>query len=53
MDLIDKLEETGKIKVFRPEKTLEVDRMEKDTTKLTALYNEGYELADKIKFELL
>ena len=53
MDLIDKLEETGKITVLRPEKPLEVDRMEKDTAKLTALYNEGYELADKIKFELL
>ena len=29
-------------------KPIEVSRMEKDTAKLTALYNEGYELAMNI-----
>ena len=53
MDLIDKLEEEGKIMVLRPEKPLEVDRMEKNIDKLNALYAEGYALAEKINFELL
>ena len=51
MDLIEKLEEEGKITVLRPLKPLQVDRMEKDITKLNALYQEGYELASKICFE--
>ena len=45
MDLIEKLEDEGKILVIRPLKPVEVGRMEKDTEKLTALYNEGYEIA--------
>lgn len=45
MDLIEKLESDGKIIVIRPIKPVEVGRMEKDTTKLTALYQEGYALA--------
>lgn len=44
MDLIEHLEEEGKITVIRPLKPIEVDRMEKDTAKLRQLYNEGYEL---------
>ena len=51
MDLIDKLEEEGRITVLRPLKPLVVDRMEKDIAKLEALYEEGYELASKISFE--
>lgn len=43
MDLIEKLEEEGRIAVIRPQKPVEVGRMEKDTAKLTALYEEGYE----------
>ena len=51
MELIEKLEDEGKITVLRPLKPLEVDRMEKDIAKLNALYEEGYELASKICFE--
>ena len=51
MDIIDKLEEEGKITVLRPLKPLVVDRMEKDINKLNALYQEGYDLASKICFE--
>ena len=47
MDLIEKLEEEGRIAVIRPQKPVEVGRMEKDTAKLTALYEEGYEEARK------
>lgn len=53
MDLIDELEEKGEITVLRPQKPLVVDRMEKDISKLNDLYNEGYELAQKISFEFL
>ena len=45
MDLVEKLEKEGRIQVIRPLKPIEVGRMEKDTVKLTALYEEGYELA--------
>jgi len=47
MDLIDRLEEEGRIIVIRPEKPIKVGRMEKDTEKLTELYNEGYATAEK------
>lgn len=45
LDLIDKLEEDGKIQVIRPVNPIKVGRMEKDTQKLSELYNEGYECA--------
>ena len=45
MDLIERLEEEGKITVIRPVRPVEVGRMEKDIVKLTALYNEGYKVA--------
>lgn len=46
--LIDRLETEGKIVVIRPIKPVNVGRMEKDTKKLTDLYNEGYECARKV-----
>ncbi len=46
LDLIERLEAEGKIVVIRPEKPVEVSRMETDTTKLTALYQEGYRIAE-------
>ena len=48
MDFIEGLEEEGRITVIRPLKTIEVSRMEKDTAELTALYEEGYEIAERI-----
>lgn len=47
MDLIEKLEDEGKIMVIRPVKPIQVGRMEKDTDKLRDLYMEGYEEARK------
>ena len=47
MDLIERLENEGRIRVIRPHKPVEVGRMEKDTTKLAALYQEGYDLAQE------
>lgn len=39
---IEKLEQEKQIVVIRPEAPLEVGRMEKNISKLTALYNQGY-----------
>lgn len=48
LDLIDKLEEEGSIFVIRPVNPVNVDRIEKDTNKLQALYDEGYECARRV-----
>lgn len=47
MDLIEKLEAEGQITVIRPMNPVEVGRMEKDTAKLAALYDEGYKIAEE------
>ena len=46
MDLIERLEDEGRITVIHPVKPVNVSRMEKDTSKLAALYQEGYDIAD-------
>lgn len=48
MDLIESLEDQGKITVIRPIRPLEVGRMEKDTAELSALYQEGYDIANSL-----
>lgn len=48
MDLIERLEDEGRITVIRPLKPVDVGRMEKDTDKLRALYQEGFDLAERI-----
>ena len=48
MHLIEKLEDEGRIIVIRPLKPVQVGRMEKDTSKLRALYQEGYEIAESL-----
>ena len=50
MELIERLETEGRIIVIRPERPIVVGRMERDSNKLLALYDEGYELASKIEF---
>ena len=52
IELVEKLEKEGMITVIRPEKPIEVGRMERDIDKLTALYEEGYNLASKIEFKI-
>lgn len=47
---IERMEEEGRAVVIRPERPIEVDRMERDVNKLLALYEEGYSCAAKIKF---
>ena len=48
MDLIERLEAEGRITVIRPINPVEVGRIEKDTAKLTALYQEGYSVASEL-----
>lgn len=48
LELVDRLEEEGSAMVIRPLKPMNVDRIEKDTEKLIALYQEGYECAKAI-----
>ena len=40
------------IAVIRPIRPVEVSRMEKDAAKLTTLYQEGYDVAEKILSDL-
>ena len=46
LDLIDRLEQEGRITCIRPQRPMEVDRIEKDTKKLEALYEEGFALGE-------
>ena len=48
LELVERLEEEGKIIVIRPEKPIVVERMETSVKKLTDLYNQGYECARKV-----
>lgn len=50
MELIERLEEEGRIIVIRPERPIAVGRMERNTQRLLDLYNEGYEIASNIDF---
>lgn len=58
VDIVDRLEEEGKIKVVRPKDTKNFSRTEKDMEKVRAFYQEGYDAVedriDEIKayFEL-
>lgn len=48
LDLIERLENEGKALVIRPEKPVEVGRMERNIYKLIELYEEGYSCAKKM-----
>jgi predicted patatin/cPLA2 family phospholipase len=48
MDLVERFEDEGRIIVIRPSKPVKVGRMEKDTSKLAALYEEGYNEASRL-----
>ena len=51
ISLVEELEDKGKLVVIRPQKPIEVDRMERDTRKLLDLYEEGYNVAAKVEFQ--
>lgn len=47
LELVERLEDNGDILVIRPEKEVQVDRMETDVKKLTDLYEEGLRCAER------
>lgn len=49
--IVEELEAAGRLTVIRPEQPITVGRMERDTHKLLALYEEGYQCAANITFE--
>ena len=52
LEYVERMEDEGRVICIRPERPLEVDRIEKDTNKLEALYEEGYALGDKFCKEM-
>ncbi|MGM9700210.1 MAG: patatin family protein [Prevotella sp.] len=46
LGMVDRLEAEGRVICIRPLKPMEVGRMEKDTAKLEALYEEGFALGE-------
>lgn len=48
LELVDRLEDEGKIITIRPQKPVVVGRVEKDIKKLTDLYEEGYACAEAV-----
>lgn len=47
LDLVDRLEEEGKVICIRPEKPMKVKRIDRDTKHLEELYEEGFALGEK------
>ena len=52
MELVEEMEREGRVQVLRPVKLVEVGRIERNTDKLLAFYQEGYDLAAQIEFEM-
>lgn len=48
LELVERLEDEGKIITIRPQKPVVVGRIEKDIKKLTDLYEEGYACAEAV-----
>lgn len=48
LEMVEQMEDEGKIIVIRPEQPVVVDRIEKDVNKLRDFYQEGYECARKL-----
>ncbi|WP_411168687.1 patatin family protein [Clostridium sp. MB05] len=53
LEKLDKLEQEGKCFVIRPSSPLDVSRFERNKDKLEAIYNKGYEDAEKLSEELI
>ena len=48
LEMVERMEDEGRIVVIRPERPVAVNRIERDIKKLTALYEEGYACAEKV-----
>lgn len=47
LEMVEQMEARGEVLCIRPERPLEVDRIEKDPVKLEALYEEGFRMGDE------
>lgn len=47
LEMIERMEDRGEVLCIRPQRPLEVDRIEKDPVKLEALYEEGFMLGEQ------
>lgn len=48
LEMVERMEDEGRILAIRPEQKVMVNRIERDTKKLTALYEEGYACAERV-----
>ncbi len=48
LEMVERMENEGKVLVIRPRKPMVVNRIEKNTDKLRDLYKEGYECAEAV-----
>ena len=48
LELVDRMEDEGRIMVIRPLNPVNVDRIERDVKKLTVFYEEGYRCAEEV-----
>lgn len=53
LEMIENMERAGQIICIRPERPMEVSRIEKDVEKLERLYEEGYSLGEKFCHEYI
>lgn len=51
ISMVEELESRGELVVIRPINPIEVNRMERDVSKLRALYDEGYQAAAALQFK--
>lgn len=51
IELVERLEDEGRLTVLRPEKPIVVNRIERDSHRLRDLYDEGYAIADSLIIE--
>jgi len=47
LEMVERMERWGEIVVIRPERPMEVGRVERDLEKLEALYQEGFQLGER------
>ena len=48
VELVERLEQEGRITVIRPDNPVEVARIETDLNKMNKLYQHGFEVAERV-----
>lgn len=52
LSMVEQQEKAGEVVVIRPEQPMQVDRIERDVNKLTALYDEGYRCGMEVEITM-